>query len=331
MEGLRTQLKTKAIRHTELSLLPATCVGLVFIFFGTLLLNAQSVLPVISPLPSPVLASPLQIAGGDLIEVSVFGIPEFSRPYRVSPMGDIDLNLGGRVHVGGLSPSEAALVVEKILRNQQLLLDPHVSVFVREYASQGVTIIGEIKNPGVYPALGEHKLYDLIAAAGGFTATASNKITILHHGEPQRIENVELSNLNLTDGQSDILLAPGDRVVVGAGGIVYVIGDVGRPGGFVLSRTDDTLTVLKILSLAQGINQTAKLGKATIITRTSSGLIHRDLNLKDILQHRAPDPLLAAGEVLYVPTSVTKVIGYRTLEAVFSAATTTAAVLASQR
>ena len=274
--------------------------------------------------------SALPISSGDLVQIDVFGSPELSGRYRVSQGGDVDLILGGSFHISGLSAGEAAVRVEELLRTKDIVKEPHVNVFVREYSSQGVTILGEVKNPGVYPSLGEHRLYDLIASAGGFTATASNRVTILHGGDATQPQIIELSNMALTDGTNDVPLRPGDRVVVGTGGIVYVIGDVGRPGGFVLSRTDSQLSVLKVLSLAGGFNHTAKLGSTSILTQTANGLAHRDIDLRDIVRHKVPDPVLAPGDVLYVPASTAKIVGYRSLEAAFAAASSVSVVLASR-
>lgn len=265
--------------------------------------------------------SSLPIAPGDLVRVDVFGSPDLSGRYRVSQTGEVDLILAGRLHIAGLTSEAAATELEQLLRNKDILKNPHVNVFVQEYLSHGVTILGEVKNPGMYPSLGEHRLYDLIASAGGFTSSASNRITILRADKPNPPEVLELSNMAMTDGASDVPLSAGDRVVVGTGGIVYVIGDVGRTGGFVLSRTDPELTVLKALSLAGGFNHTAKTSAATILTQTTNGLTHKDFNLNKIIQHKEPDLELHAGDVLYIPASTAKIVGYRSIEAAFAAAT----------
>ena len=263
----------------------------------------------------------LPIAPGDLVQVTVFGASDLSGRYRVSPAGDVNLILAGRLHVTGMNSDAVATEIETLFRSKDILKDPHVNVFVQEYLSQGVTILGEVKNPGVYPSLGEHRLYDLIASAGGFTASASNRITLLHAGKPNQPEMMELSNMGLTDGAHNVPLAPGDRVIVATGGIVYVLGDVGRAGGYVLSRTDPQLTVVKALSLAGGFNHTAKTSAASILTQTASGIQHQDFDIKKVLDRKQPDLELHAGDVLYIPASNAKIIGYRAIEAAFTAAT----------
>jgi polysaccharide biosynthesis/export protein len=119
-------------------------------------------------------APPLKIGSGDLIEVTMFENPDLSGRYRVDEMGDITVPLIGHVHVAGMTANEAATTIEQALREDQILLpaNSHATVFIAEYATQGITINGEVKTPGVYPALGVHKLNDLIAAAGGITQLA---------------------------------------------------------------------------------------------------------------------------------------------------------------
>ena len=90
-------------------------------------------------------------------------------------------------HVGGLTAEEAAVSIESLLRDEKILKHPHVEVFVQEYATQGVSILGEVKNPGVYPELGSHSLLDFISVAGGITPTAGKAVTVTHKNDPETI------------------------------------------------------------------------------------------------------------------------------------------------
>src|SRR5947209_5354482 len=104
---------------------------------------------------------------GDLLEVSVYGIPELSTKARISSSGDIYLPLIDYVHIEGLTSQEAQAIIEKRLADGGYVNNPHVQIFVADYSSQAVTILGEVARPGPYPILGERRLYDLFSAAGG--------------------------------------------------------------------------------------------------------------------------------------------------------------------
>ena len=113
-------------------------------------------------------ASPsLPISFGDLIQVDVFDSPELSTSLRVNSRGEVELPLGGAVKVQGLTASEAGAAIADRLKQAGILLDPHVTVLIVEYQSQGVTVTGEVRTPGVYPLLGNRTVMDMIAMAGG--------------------------------------------------------------------------------------------------------------------------------------------------------------------
>src|SRR5713226_3118990 len=140
--------------------------------------------PASAPHTTPVAASNtgsspnLLIGTGDLLEVSLYGMPDFKTEVRVSSGGEISLPLLGTVPVGGLSVEQAATQIERNLSQKGLFNDPHVMVFVKEYATQGISVLGEVQRPGIYPLLGERKLYDVISAAGGISFKAGGYVLI---------------------------------------------------------------------------------------------------------------------------------------------------------
>lgn len=263
----------------------------------------------------------IKLSPGDLIDVNVFDTPEMSGKYRVSTSGDIDLVLAGSVHVQGLSSRAAANLIEQHLQNRKLLIDPHVSIFVLEYVDQGISVLGEVKSPGTYPLMGEHKFFDAISAAGGFTNSAANEATIIHKSDPLHPMILNFTNKPELQGNYDVQVQPGDKIIVSAVGVVYVLGEVGRPGGFVLARNEENYTVTKVLALAQGVTHTAKLDNAVILRKTGNEITQRPVPIKKILKNKSPDASLMAGDVLYVPSSSVKLIGYRALEAAFATGT----------
>ncbi len=263
----------------------------------------------------PVLA---RLGQGDLVEVNVYNVPELSTKARVSGSGDVYLPLIDYVHVEGLTQEEAQALIEKRLTDGGFVRNPHVTIFVDEASSQGITLLGEVSKPGIYPEIGDHKLYAIIYEAGGFTASAARKIAVIRQvkAEPMHIDLPR----NLADdlsGNIDIL--PGDTINVPRAPIIYVVGDVARPSGLLVDN--GTLTVLQAIALAGGTNHTAKMGGVRIIHKTPTGMTETKVQLKKMLEAKTPDITLQADDILFVPVSGARVAAARTAEAAISTAT----------
>lgn len=266
--------------------------------------------------PSP---TDLRIGVGDLLEVAVFGAPDFDKQVRVSSSGDVSLPLIGAVRLAGLTTAEAEKLVEKKLLDGGYFTDPHVSVFEKEYQTQGVSVLGEVQKPGIYPMLGSHKLFDVISAAGGTTLKAGNQVTITHRDSSQPPQTVTLAGNGSDSTRNNPDVLPGDTVAVQKAGVVYVVGDVHMPGGFIMDKPE--LTVLQALAMAQGANPTAKLDAARLIRRAGDQRQEVPIALKKILASKEPDVNLQADDILFVPNSTAKSGMRRGLEAVVQAAT----------
>jgi len=250
-------------------------------------------------------AHPLRLSSGDLLEVKVLGTtdPDFSPKLRVDDTGSISIPYAGPVKVVGRTAEDAGLLIEATYRDKDVLKNPHVSVTVLEYATQGVTVGGEVRNPGVYPLLGSHNLLDLMAAAGGVTPTAGKAVTISHRDDPTHPQVVSVETKPGSVAAFNMDIRPGDTIVVSKAGIVYVLGDVGKPGGFLIENSD-RLTVLQAVALAQGTNRTASLDHTKLIRKTATGgHSETQVALKKILSDKSEDTLLADGDILFVPTS----------------------------
>jgi polysaccharide biosynthesis/export protein len=206
--------------------------------------------------------------------------------------------------VQGLTAEQAQTAIEDRLRQQQIMRNPHVEVLVLEYATQGVTVAGEVKTPGIYPILGKRTVMDFVTRAGGPTSAASRTALLTHKNSSSQIVTLDLDGSVQPSPQPEVAVEPGDRIVVTRAGVVYVVGDVGRPGGYLFEHKD-TITVLQALALAQGINKTAKLD-AKLIRNTPGGRTESDLPLKKILANLAADPALQDGDILFVPVSGAK-------------------------
>lgn len=285
-----------------------------------------------SPATSPQSTSPqaarrlansnVRLGVGDLIEVSVFGVPDLSTKTRVSGSGDIYLPLVDYVHIAELTTDEAQEVIQKRLEDGGFVRGPHVSIFVDESASQGITMLGEVSKPGSYPAIGDRRLFDLISAAGGLTDKAGRNVTIERRGNADQKVELQLSSNLTEDMQQNVDVFPGDTIIVSRAGIIYVVGDVARPSGFLIE--DNSITVLKALALAGGNTRTSSLGKTKILRQTPNGIQEIPINLKKVLYAKAPDMALVKGDVLFIPGSAAKAAAYRSVEAAVSLSTSLA-------
>jgi polysaccharide biosynthesis/export protein len=180
-------------------------------------------------------------------------------------------------------------------------------------------VLGEVARPGVYPALGEQRLFDLISSAGGLTEKAGRSISITHRNENNHPVTLPLTR-NLADDSADnVPVYAGDTIIVRKADVVYVVGEVGKPSGFLMDSGN--LTVLQAIALAGGTTRTAKLGSARIIRKNATGMSETQVHLKKILEAKAPDMPMQADDILFVPTSAAKVMAGRTMEAALQAAT----------
>jgi polysaccharide biosynthesis/export protein len=263
-------------------------------------------------------SSVLRLGAGDLVEVAVYNVPELATKARVGNSGDVYLPLIDYVHVGDLTVEEAQALIEKRLEDGGFVRNAHVTIFLDESASQGVTILGEVSKPGIYPDLGDRRLYDLISAAGGFTAAAGRKISVARQHNQAEAITVNLPRNLADDLQDNIEIMPGDTIVVPRAPIIYVVGDVGRPAGLLVDN--GSLTVLQALALAGGANHTAKLGGVRIIRKSPAGMTETRVPLKKMLEAKAPDITLQADDILFVPLSGARVAASTGFNAAVAAA-----------
>ena len=261
-------------------------------------------------------SSSTRLAAGDLIDLSVYGVPDLNTKARIGNSGDVYLPLIDYVHVADLTVEEAQELIQKRLEDGGFVRNAHVNIFVNESASQAINVMGEVTHPGPYPAIGERRLFDVISAAGGLTEKAGRNITIFHRQNPDQKVELHLTSNLADDTKDNVEILPGDTVIVARSGIVYVVGDVARPSGFMLD--DDTLTVLKALALAGGGTRTASLNSAKILRQTPNGVTEIPVKLQKVLQAKAPDVAMLKGDVLFVPGSAGKALAYRGAEAAFS-------------
>jgi len=261
----------------------------------------------------------LGIHDGDLLEINVAGAPEYHYEVRVSPNGEISLPMAGQLAVDGMSPSQAEAALDHRLQDKGIFNNPQTSIFVKEYATEGISVLGEVQKPGIYPLMGKRTLFDAISAASGTTEKAGQTVTITHRDHPENPQTVALSYDENNHAMSNVEVQSGDTVVVSKAGMVYVVGDVKDPTGIIMENSH--LTVLQALAMAHGANPTAKLKAAKLIRTTPQGAKEIPIPLDKILSTKSPDLQLAANDVVFVPNSVAKSATRRGLEAMVQAAT----------
>lgn len=274
--------------------------------------------------PGPLLVrdqSRYVVSPGDLLEVSVYGVPDLTQKARVNSDGDVNLPLINNVHVGGLHLEDAQSKIEQALRAGNYVKNPHVALLVTEYGS-GAEVMGEVARPGIYPVLGSRRLFDLLSAAGGTTSNAGRTVTIAN-----RANHTQRSVLLTNDPQkvmdADVWVYQGETVFVSRAGVIYVVGEVLSPSSFVMENKTE-YTALRAIAMAHGPTKFARLSHATIVRRNGDGVQQIPVALDKITQSKAPDVKLVPEDILYVPTNKGKVVGVQAAQIAIGLATTAA-------
>lgn len=275
-------------------------------------------------------AQDYRIGPEDLIDISVFDVPEMSRTVRVSATGDVSLPLIGQVRASGLTPAGLEGAITTRLK-EGLIKDPQVSVFVREFKSDSVSVIGAVQLPGTYQIQTPKKLLEVLAMAHGFSAAPNppgREIVISRKrpmapdadsaagggdGNTVKVPIAEL--IKSTDDKWNVTIYPGDTIRVIPAASVYVAGDVARPGAFPLSGFDN-ISAVQALAMAGGFTKSAKGSNAVVIHNDIQGnRTEQAVNLSRVLQGKEADFLLRPNDILFVPGSMSKTAAIRAIEA----------------
>ncbi len=250
-----------------------------------------------------------KIGANDLIAISVYDAPEFTRTVRVGADGQIRLPmLKQRLRAEGLLPAELEEAIAQALQAEQILVDPVVTVTVVEYFSRPISVAGAVKNPVTFQAIGAVSLLEALTRAGGLSPDAGPEILVTRtqsgpDGTPvaltRRIAVKAL--IDAADPEANLKLYGGEEIRVPEAPKVYVVGNVKRPGAYPITEATET-TVLRVLAMAEGLAPYA--GKQAYIIRRDdrTGARHElPIELKKILERKAPDVPLLANDILYVP------------------------------
>jgi polysaccharide biosynthesis/export protein len=266
--------------------------------------------------------SAIAIGPGDLLDLSVFDVPELVLKVRVDVNGCVSLAFLGDLKLAGMTVGNAQRLIARELVARQLVKDPQVSIFIEEFATQGITVYGEVNVPGIYPLMGPHHLYDVISAAGGLTLKSGRTVTVFHAGQSDHPEVVALANINATEDpleHANVPIYPGDTIVVSKAGMVYVLGEVNKPGAF-LMEDNTSISVLKATALAGGTTKLASLKGSLILRKSLAGATQTRIPLDKIYHGKAQDLQLHAEDIVFVPLSNIRNYGAMGLQGAIQAA-----------
>jgi polysaccharide export outer membrane protein len=246
-----------------------------------------------------------RVGVGDKLEISVFGHEDLTKTVEVRGDGKIEFPLIGDVEVAGKPVSQIGDEITKLL-GRDYLVDPQVSVDVKEYQSQWVTVLGEVRTPGRYALKRDMRLIDALAEAGGATKEAGSEIVISRRGSPDADAHpivVDRDDLFGTQGAgADLVLKHGDIVTVREKAVFYIRGEVTRPGSYFL---ENDMTIMKSISIAGGLTQFANRRQVELI-RAEEGSRQRKqvVNLKAIEEGKIADIPLRQNDIVIIPRRI---------------------------
>jgi polysaccharide biosynthesis/export protein len=305
----------------------------------------------VSGLPGEEVRTDYRIGPDDQLDISVLEAAELDRSPRVSASGDISLGLIGTVRAAGLTTRELEIVIEELLR-QHYIKEPHVSVQIRDVESHPISVLGAVKKPGVFQVRGPKTVVEMLSMAEGLDVDAGEAVIIEHRGNVTALSVTAAANpadapavassatnsasnsasdtagtvaidlkklLGTGDPALNVLVFPGDVVKVPRADLVYVVGEVGRPGGFEL-KTNESVSVLQAIALAQGLTHTSSSSHSRII-RTNADTGERleiPIDLNKILAGKIADPILEPRDIVFVPNSVSRTAFYKGMDAAVS-------------
>jgi polysaccharide export outer membrane protein len=241
--------------------------------------------------------SDVTVGPGDMLQVKVFQTPDLDTQARVDNAGLVPLPLIGSFHVAGLTAAQAGEEISQAYSKAGYIKGLGVTVLVAENASERVSVLGQVKNPGSIPYVPHMRLLDVIATTGGLETKSGGLVSISHR------DGSAPKTYRVTGPMAQIenpVIQPGDTVQAETAGIVYVVGAVNRSGGFVL-EDGKTVTLLQAIALAEGPVNTAKLKHASLIRTKDGTQTTIPINVSDLLHNKATDQAMEPNDILFIP------------------------------
>lgn len=275
-----------------------------------------------------------KIGPGDLLSIAVADCPDLTRNFRVSADGLLALPLlQEKIRVAGKEPDEVETEISEGLVRDQILVRPVISVAVVEYRSVPVSVLGAVKKPVTFQAVGYTTLLDALTKAEGLAEGAGQEILISRPSltSPNGaglVQRISLKGLiDDADPALNVRLYGGEEIRVPPAGKVYVLGNVKKSGSFVITDEKDT-TVMKAIAVSEGL--LPFYGHQALIYRREAGKKDRteiSVPIDDIMHHRSQDMQLEANDILYIPDNHGKKVAAETLERLAGFASSTASGL----
>jgi polysaccharide biosynthesis/export protein len=289
-----------------LAMLLLLCLGTGFAraqFSGPALNSNTAVNRTVTPTTDPAILYPvgreIHITNGDLLTIHIFGTTEYAPPVRVGLDGSIQLPLIGNVHVEGLTFHEAQSLIAERLTNAGMYRDPQITIVMTESPNQVVTVTGEMH--GVVPVAGEKRLFDVLSATGGLPPTASHTITINRPGVDQPIV-IDMGTDPSRSALANVPVFPRDTIVVARVGSVYLLGAFKLQGPIPIQQ-NSPLTLMQVAAIGGGPGFEGKLGDLRIIRTIGLDRKEVHVDIKKVMNGKAPDPVLQADDIVFLPTS----------------------------
>ena len=257
-----------------------------------------------------------KIGRNDLVAISVYNSPEFTRTIRVDGEGQIRLPLLDQpIRAEGLLPRELEKEVARALKAEKLLVDPLVTVTVAEYKSRPISVMGAVRKPVTFQAAGPLTLLEALARAEGLTADAGSEVFISKADQPDGlVRRIAIRTLlDGSDPSANVRLSGGEDIRVMQAGKVFVVGNVRKPGAYRIGEESST-TVLKAVAMAEGlIPYSAK--RAVIYRREAVGSVNElQVELSKIMDQKQADIAILPNDVLYIPDAKGRRAGWAAVE-----------------
>ena len=288
--------------------------------------------------------SEYRLGSGDLIEVSVYGVEGFQYDLRVNSRGLITFPFVGAVEARGMTPAELEEQI-RVKLEAGLIRNPQVSVFVKEYRSQPVFVLGAVKLPGQYQVVNQLNLVDVIAMAGGLVPEKAAERAVVQRrfkggdtdSEPRttdlQTQSTDMSRGSVLEIDLQKLLEEGDlslNIPIRGGDVIhvperkrdlfYVVGEVTRAGAYEIPPKN-TVLVSQAITWAGGPMKTAKFNKGILVRYDGNGGRQEiAVNFKDIMEGKKSDFQVQPNDIVFIPGSTAKTIGYGLLGAIPSTA-----------
>lgn len=253
---------------------------------------------------SPMNFDKLRIQPGFLLHLNILNEPQLSQDVRVDEKGNISVNLIGSVHVQGMDETEAQKAISSAYQTGDVLKEPQVSITIAQYVSPRISVLGQVQAPGEYELIAPTDLLTVISMAGGPTTDAGNRVLLRHAGS-QEEQVVRFDRNGENASLQHFTVQAGDSVVVKRAGIVYVLGAVNRPGGYVM-QPDGAMTLVQAVALALDTTMYASTQDIRIVRKTDEGIITIPVSYKAIMRGKATPQQLQPDDIVYVPSSKTK-------------------------